>query len=299
MIVTTHTPRHLRRTLLGVARQSRRADSVTVTVDGDCTAPGAGGGGSAGVREVVAAAAADFGLRVRLVTRAHQDVCRSAQVRNNGARAVIGDDTDLLVFYDGDCMPERSALAAFEELDARGKHVCIGHWVPLTQQETDALDEAAIAAGTFEPMTPERWARLSQRVARYRRHLLLRRTGLLGLLGQGHKPKLASGNFAVRLGLFRAVNGFDEQYEGYGQEDDDLGRRLYRAAGSASRIGIAVDRALVFHQWHPTRAPVDWHAQPGVARFGRPYTVRCERGLERPVDQPLAVVEEIGRGAGR
>lgn len=291
VIVTTHTPRHLRRTLLGVACQSRRADSVTVTVDGDGAARGPDGSGPT-LREVAAAAAIEMAMPIRLVTRKHQGVCRSAQVRNNGARTLVANDDDLLVFFDGDCCPEHNALEAYADLASSGCEVMIGHWLPLTEQETASFDEAALRAGRPPaPVTPERESRLSRRVGRYRRHLLLRRLGLLQLIGQGHKPKLASGNFAIRLGLFRAINGFDELYEGYGQEDDDLGRRAYKAAGSASRIGIAVDSAMVFHQWHPTRAPTDWHAQPGVARFKAGYRVRCERGLERPVDQPDPMVE--------
>jgi hypothetical protein len=286
VVITTHTPRHLRRTLLGVLWQTRAADSVTISVDGDDPA----------IRAIVESLAGQAGPPLRLVTRAHQGVCRSAQVRNNGARVALEQaraaDSDLLVFYDGDCCPAPDALAQFERLSRLGD-VILGHWIPLTPEQTEAFDEDAIRRGQWPARIDDaRLAALHRRRARYARHLILRRLGILHLLRQEHKPKLASGNVAVRVGSFRMVNGFDELYEGYGQEDDDLGRRLYRAG---ARPVIAVHRALVFHQWHPTRRPEDWRDAPGAARFRGRYTTRCEFGLDHPAEQPSPRVEVFGR----
>jgi cellulose synthase/poly-beta-1,6-N-acetylglucosamine synthase-like glycosyltransferase len=289
VVIITHTPRHIRRTLMGVAVQRRAADSITVSIDGD----------GAEVVQAVRDAAAEFGVAVNLVTRAHQGVCRSAQVRNNGARAAIeggaGTD-DVLVFFDGDCCPAPDALERFELLFAkRGKRpvaLVIGHWITLSETQTKAFDERALRNGAWPVMpSDDELAKLPRRQRRYKRQLALRRLGL----SKGHKPKLASGNFAIRVGEFVAVNGFDEMYEGYGQEDDDLGRRVYKHGG---RAVMGVDQCLVFHQWHPTRQPGAWETAPGVERFKKPYGVEAERGLRNPKEQPMPRVEVVG-GVGR
>lgn len=302
VIVTTHTTRHLRRTLMGVASQWRKADSVTVTIDGD----------GAEIVELVRACSVEFGMQIRVVSRAHQGVCRSAQVRNNGARAAIAEASpdDVLIFYDGDCCPAPEALERYERLfegsnwwaGARGKLsravegdvpvvLVIGHWITLDRDQTEQFDERGLRQGKW-PARPseEELAKLPRRRARYTRQLLMRKLGL----AKGHKPKLASGNFGIRVSEFVAVNGFDELYEGYGQEDDDLGRRVYKHAG---RVAIGVDQCLVFHQWHPTRQPGAWETAPGVARFKRGYSVEAERGLKNPVTQPEPRVEAVGEGA--
>ncbi|MBX9735847.1 MAG: glycosyltransferase [Phycisphaerales bacterium] len=298
VIVTTHTTRHLRRTLMGVASQWRKADSVTVTIDGD----------GAEILELVRACAEEFAMPIRVVSRVHQGVCRSAQVRNNGARAAIAAamPDDMLVFYDGDCCPAPEALERYERLferaswgfgtmggtasvddDRRKVVLVIGHWITLTPEQTEQFDERALRMGKW-PAKPdeEEIAKLPRRRKRYMRQLLMRKLKL----AKGHKPKLASGNFGIRVSEYVAVNGFDELYEGYGQEDDDLGRRVYKHGG---RVAIGVDQCLVFHQWHPTRQPGAWETAPGVARFKKPYGVEAERGLKNPVSQPDPVVEDV------
>lgn len=62
------------------------------------------------------------------------------------------------------------------------------------------------------------------------------------------KPyKLRSGNFGIHRQDFERVNGFDENFEGWGGEDDDLGRRL-RSAGV--RLQSIIGHTHSYHLWH-------------------------------------------------
>jgi hypothetical protein len=93
------------------------------------------------------------------------------------------------------------------------------------------------------------------------------------------KPRLAAGDFSVWRSDFEAVNGFDEQFVGWGQEDDDLGLRL-RAMGL--RIESILDRTCSLHVWHPTDPSVTprWQDGPNVAYFLRLGRLsRCRQGL--------------------
>jgi len=316
VIIITHTARHLSGTLLGAACQTERPRSVTVSCDGDDPA----------VAAAVEQAARTLGMPILLVQRAHMGASRSSQARNNAVRALLGlsagsegdsqgerregedrqglpdhtrrnsekpparpEPDDRLWFLDGDCCPAPEAQAMHLSLGRDGGLV-VGFRVDLTAEQTGAMSEELMRRGLW-PVRPtkDQLGLLRWRHKRYVRAALLRRIGL----GKAHKPKLLSANFSLTLGDYLRVNGFDEEYTGYGQEDDDLGRRLY-AAGVRPVVGVAT--AVTFHQHHPTRAPGAWEASPNAARFGRPYRIRCERGVENPLEQ-AEVVTRLYTGA--
>ena len=107
---------------------------------------------------------------------------------------------------------------------------------------------------------------------------------VLGIwLGNLRKPKVYGRNISVDRDLFYAVNGFDENFDGFGREDSDLRNRLRR---SGARPVSLWGRAWVFH--------MDDAIDPGVRRrriprgdasayYGRPdIPVRCVNGLVKP-----------------
>lgn len=276
VVVSTHTTRHLARVLVGLAHQRRPADTLVVSTDND----------SREIADVVIQHAKGPAL---LVQRPAADQGRSGQTRNNGVRALLtrgGDPHAIVVFLDGDCVPAPDLLSVYQHLCGR-RRLALGFRIDLTQSQTDAFDDAALAEGR-EPVQPtaEQLELLRRRTARAKRQALLRRSGL----GKPHKPKLLSANFAACLSDLVAVNGFDEEYQGYGQEDDDLGRRLYRAG---CRPVIAISTARVYHLYHPTRAPQDWHASPNAARFLADGPTRCVFGLDRPLPQERVITTPI------
>jgi hypothetical protein len=278
--VVTHTAQRLRRTLLGVSCQTARPASVTVTCDAD----------DESIREAVVAACAELGMSVRLVRRAGHELSRAGQARNNAVRALLGagaGDGSALVFLDGDCVAEPALVGKHLALLGRGGLV-LGWRFEMTPAQTEAFDEGALRAGRL-PIEPTRaqWAALRRRHRRFVRQAVMRRVGL----GKAHKPKLLGANFALSLADYRRVNGHDETYEGWGQEDDDLGRRLYMA-GVRPVIGVA--RVLSFHQWHETRAPRRLEEGRNAHRLEETCAMRCARGLEDPVEQHEVRVEMVG-----
>ncbi len=271
-VVITHTPERLRRTFLALSCQTRAPDSVTLSCDSD----------DPDIEREASAACDEFALPIRLVMRPSQRRSRSGQARNNAVRALLdrapGDDARL-IFLDGDCVPAPDLVARHLSMGTGRALVHAGR-INLTEQQTLAFDESALRAGRYPVApAPDQLASINRRHARYRRHALLRRVGLMKL----HKPKLVSANFSVRLRDFVTVNGFDESFEGWGQEDDDLGRRLYMVG---VRPVVAVRTILAFHQHHDTRAPNAWNASPNAARLEEPCTLRAILGLDHPAAQP-------------
>ncbi len=271
VILITHTPERLRRTFLALACQTTPPESITLACDGDDDA----------IARAAQDACDECGVEITVVDRAHAGVSRSAQARNNAVRALLEHDpiTDaLLIFLDADCVPEPELARKHLELGGPGR-VVIAHRYELSEAQTNGFREDALREGAWpaDP-TPEQGAALAHRDKRLRRQARLRRWGL----AKAHKPKLLSANFSVALCDYLRVNGFDETYEGWGQEDDDLGRRLYQAG---VRPVIAVDAIAAFHQHHPTRAPDAWEAGPNADRLGVSAPTRCAHGVENPIAQ--------------
>ncbi len=303
VIICTHTPRHLARTILGVACQTDPPASVTISCDNDDRAI-AGVVQECSERLRYRCRPDTPGARLALVQRPHQGESRSSQVRNNAVRAAaaIGcfacnspgldagvTDHHRLWFLDGDCCPTPEAQAMHLSLGRHGGLV-VGFRIDLTPEQTDAMSDERLGNGLW-PIRPtkEQLAILRWRHRRYVRAAFLRRLGF----AKPHKPKLLSANFSVGLNDYISINGFDEAYVGYGQEDDDLGRRLYRA-GVKPVIGVAT--AVALHQWHATRAPVAWEDSPNAARFAQPFATRCRLGLDSSAAQPEPIVHVYDAG---
>ena len=279
VILPTHTDRHLRRTLLAVAASSRRPDLVVVSCDGD----------KPELEACVKGAAAEFALPIVLVTRPHSGRAMPAQVRNNGVRAAIagGLSSDAtLVFLDGDSCPARDCFAAHERL-CDGRAIVAAALLRMTPQQTEQFDEAAVKNGQPPAaITTEQWGELRTREKRYRRSVFWRRLGL----AKSHKPKLIGGNFCVPLAMYIEINGMDEEFFGWGVEDDDMSRRMY-AVGAKPAVGVLA--AIAYHQWHPTRAPGEWGENQAAKRFAGQLPVRCVHGLENPLEQGTCRVQRF------
>lgn len=299
-VITTHTPRHLLACLAGAGWQRPGLDGVVVSSDRVDPA----------IAEVVQAAAPTLGTPALLAWREHAGVSRQAQVRNNGVRAAMDrwrlDDSDLVLFLDGDIVlaPDAAGRHALAHEDGAG--LTLGFRAELTATQTAvaapqiADDAGGDGAGAvFDRLWPANAdAALAVRARRYRRALLLARLGGRGLgLVKRHKPKVISCHVGVGVGLLRAINGFDEAYEGHGFEDDDLGLRAYRTKPPA-RAAVLVDSARALHLWHPTRKIGDVADSPQAQRFRRPRpTVFAEAGLDSPRPQAPVEIMAFGKGA--
>ena len=267
VVNTYHKPRHLALVLESIASQRGAEGRFEVVVADDGSTDGTAG--------LVAAFAARVPFPVAFTTEAH-DGFRLARVRNRGAALARGA---TLLFLDGDSILPPDHVAAHLERRRRG-WAQIGDVARLPEAVCRDLDPASLHrfdAGAAVPAEERR-----RLVARHRRSLWH------GWIGHPTKPRLAGGNFAVWRDDYRRVNGSDERFRGWGQEDDDLGLRL-RAAG----VGLEsiLDRTHTFHVWHPVdpSSTPRWRDGVNVPYFLRPGRLtRCRRGLvERDVDAVL------------
>lgn len=278
VVVPTHTPRYLDLVLVGLARQTRRADTITVSCDTDDPAIG----------ELIEAWAGRLGMDIWWVRRARQDGERLCQVRNNGVRHLvenIADDTSgRLVVLDGDmvaaddCLERHGALGA----GGRGPELILPYRVNVDEPTSRGLDAAQLLSGAHRLLVgPGQLEALRRRDRRARKHALLRRLRL----GDLHKPKLLGGHFSCTLELYLRLNGFDEEYQGWGFKDDEF---AYRAARMGARARPAAGEIIAFHLFHPTRQPdAPMASLPTARRFAqrRRLPVVAEHGVRNPLEQ--------------
>ena len=259
IVNTFEKPRHLALVLESIALQTGVDGRFEVVVADD--------GSGVDTRTIVAEFARRVPFPVAFTTEPH-DGFRLARVRNRGA-ALAGGDT--LLFLDGDSAlpPDHVAihLAARRPGWAR-----IGDVVRLPEAVSRDLAPSGLATVDLRRLAPrEELQRLS------RRH---RKSAFQNLLRHPSKPRLAGGNFAVWRHDYFRVNGSDERFRGWGQEDDDLGLRL---RGAGILLASILDRTFTFHLWHPSdpSATPRWRDGVNVPYFlRRGRLTRCRRGLE-------------------
>ena len=257
LVNTFEKPRHLGLVLESIALQ--RADCrLEVIVSDD--------GSSDDTAAVVAAFAAHAPFPVRFTTQPH-DGFRLARVRNAAARLARGG---YLLFLDGDCMVPAHHVAAHL---ARRRHgtALLGYCARLSRGTSELLVPENLPHADLPALVPH----AEQRALARRR----RKAWWHAALRHPTKPRLAGGDFGVWRHDFERVNGFDERFVGWGQEDDDLGLRL-RAAGV--RLESILGETCSLHVWHPTdpTAAVRWRDGPNVAYFERRGRLTvCRRGL--------------------
>jgi GT2 family glycosyltransferase len=257
IVPTYQRPEHLRRSLLSLSLQ-RGVEPFEVVVTDD--------GSTDETPDVVDRFASAVGFPVRFVTQPHCDF-RAARCRNNGVRASRGA---YLVFVDGDCIVPANHLLQHRRA-ARAGFARTGDSYRLDRNTSERIHDSAIESGAFV-----NWVQKNER-----RRMLERRfkEELYSVLRHPIKPKLRSGNLAVWRKDFERINGFDENFVGWGCEDDDLGLRL-RQAGI--RVAPIYGFTLGYHLWHPQApsCPPQWRDGANVQYLLRPdKPMRCAVGL--------------------
>ncbi len=259
IISTYNRPGFLTLTLEGFLRQTTRDFEIVVADDGSGDETG----------RVIDAFAGRAPFPVRRVWQEDEGY-RLARIRN---LAAVEARSTCLIFNDDDCIPFRDLVERYVEVSAPGRF-WLGRAVYLDEEATSRLDPAAVREGLHEGLASPA----------ERRRLLRARLKNAFYIWYGRKPNrpvIRGNSFAVHRDDLMAINGFDEAYKGWGQEDDDLARRL-RAAGPEPRSRIGVAR--VAHQYHgrPAWTPAEYRLGSNLAYQRRGvFLARCLLGIER------------------
>lgn len=222
IISTYNKPAYLKKVLEGVKLQTRLPDEVLVADDG--SGPD------------TALAVHEWRRSFPLLHVWQEDKgFRAAKIRNEAIKRAGGD---YIVVLDGDCVPERHFIS--DHMSLAGKNFFFqGKRLLLGRNCSSSFDPASAA----------------------------RKSYLLGLLRKGQiknshhllpfrflppmKDTALKGTRSCNMGFFRddlfAVNGFNEDFSGWGREDSELVARLYKYGLKRKTHPF---RALCYHLWH-------------------------------------------------
>jgi len=259
IICTYNRPSFLRLSLLSFARQDRIPDEIVVADDGS----------GPETADAVRLAARDLPCPLRHAWQ--EDLgFRLAASRNTAFRASSGE---YLIFTTDDLVAARGFIGA-HVTRARPDTFLLGNAVRL-----DPVCSASLLAGELDIPSVEAMPHSQERqhLMRVHRqnlwHAFLRRLRLC----KQHKPKLVGYNFSLHRADYEKVNGSDEDFVGWGAEDDDLGRRLMLVGVRPRSI---VPYAVGYHIYHPTSGPERWMAAPNAGRLDRrKVEAFCRNGL--------------------
>lgn len=220
IITTYNSPDYLRRVLEGYLLQTLLPDELIVADDGS----------TGETTRVVETFAGRAPFTVRHVWQ--EDIgFRAAKIRNEAVKA---STSDYLVFTDGDCIPHPDFIADHKMLIktgsfVQGKRMLVGK----------SASSEFVPGGLLNTLSLCLLKQISGC------HHLLR------IPGFAIKAKGLRGIKTCNLALFRsdfeAVNGFDEDFVGWGREDAELAARLLNSGLIRRDPPFS---ALVFHLWH-------------------------------------------------
>lgn len=198
---------------------------------------------------------------------------RPAARRNEGVRQ---SSAPFLLFLDGDCLPGQEYLRG--HLSAlRPGSFGVSRCYRLREDQVELADQPG-KQSAFLPFAGDTWARLQELAARA---LRADRDKVARAIEGKISGKIAptGGGLSVCRDDFERVNGYDENFVGWGAEDNDLADRL-RLAG-VEPVNL-VGGALAIHWPHSRHYTKSQSYSESVnaayaQRAGR--LIRCRRGL--------------------
>jgi glycosyltransferase involved in cell wall biosynthesis len=237
----------------GVRRQTRLPDEILIADDGS----------GEETRVLIRTLAENIAVPVTHVWQPHQGFRKTIILNQTLSRT----NGDYLIFTDGDCVPHPQFINDHRNLAERG------FWV---QGRRCFVKEKHVPAFSADAIPAYGWmlaGKISGAAKGVRwpfaiiRHDTLQR-GIIGC------------NMAFWRADLVAINGYDEDYVGWGTgEDSDVGTRLYHLGRKRKFV---YGRAITFHLNHPP-APRG-HQAASLARLAETIAARrvtCLNGLNR------------------
>ncbi len=258
VVSTYNTPEYLKKVLEGIKLQTERPYEALIADDGS------------GPETAETVERCRRALPFPVVHLWQEDRgFRAAKIRNEAIKKSSGD---YIIALDGDCVPERHFISDHAALARKGfffqgKRMLLGRrasasFEPALAQETGFLLKLFLSGGLKNA------------------HHLLRLPFMPGFSFGGRSLR---GTRSCNMGFFRedlmAVNGFNEDFVGWGREDSELAARLYKYGLGRKSHPF---RALCFHLWHEEndRSGLEKNEELLADVLARPE-YRCKNGISK------------------
>ncbi len=263
LLATYNMPKHLKMVLAALDRQSFREYEIIICDDGS----------DEETKQIIETFKKSSKLHVQHIWQEHKGF-RKCRILNQGLRQAQGE---ILVFLDGDCVPHKDFIRDHVESQEKGRYLA-GRRVELGEKISAWLEPKHVAQGFFDFPHPRLILSVMQGDTEHlQRTIRVKAPWLRKKLGMERIDDLKGCNYSVSRADLEAINGFDEEYEGYGREDTDVELRLQNLG---LKIKSLKGLALQYHVWHPRRefTPANDERLEEIKRTGR---VRCKNGLQK------------------
>ncbi len=254
LITTYNRPDTLNKVLEALCRQTQPADEIIVADDGS----------GPETLDMIRRFEKDCGRAIRHVRQEDRGF-RAAKIRNKAVNKSTGE---YIILLDGDCIPSKHFVQ---------DHLALAERKTFLQGKR-ILVEKEISGGFT--------------VADMKNTLKLIRRALSGKLSNSHHlirlpcfPALhntsQSGIRSCNMSFFRedlfAVNGFNEDFTGWGREDSELAVRFYRYGLKRKSHPFM---AICFHLWHEQNSIENLNGNDAILEDSmRSREYYCKNGL--------------------
>jgi glycosyltransferase involved in cell wall biosynthesis len=211
----------------------------------------------------------DYNFPIRHVSQQKRSF-RPSAARNKGIRNASGD---YLIFFDCDFSALPNTIKFHIDASRQGRFVA-GSCKYLDETQTNIL----LTKGVSDKRLEDLYQSISEKAIvrehwRFIRHRIFYRFGFTS----ARKQRLSS-HFSIHREDIKRVNGYDENFVGWGGEDEDLAIRL---ASSGLKGKSIIPRARLLHLYHPKElGEKHWKEGANVNYLKRKHIpFFCENGL--------------------
>ena len=279
LIITVYNRSHLiRKSLLSLLNQSIKPDELILSDDGseeDIIAE---------IKEIVKS----FEFPVKFVKQVNKGF-RLAKTRNNGVRNSNGD---LIIFLDQDLIHTGDFIKTFVD-NSKKKRFITGSPIWLSEKKSQIITEDIVVNNNYISLiSTEELEIIEKQFKKDKRYYHLHKLKLT------NQPRLRGGVCAINRKNFEEINGYDEKFIGWGNEDDDIGKRLYRIGVEGYNPFINEYAIHLFHkkvsiEEKGAREQVNYQYYQNKKKEIKKGKFRAEFGLDNPYDEDKVTVAKL------
>ena len=228
---------HFRALFICLLRQNRQIDELIITDDGS----------SQQILDYIADLIPKASFKIKHIYQEDKGF-RKTRALNNG---VINSEGELLVFCDQDLIFGEEYIEYMEKNIKKGCFL-LCRPISVNEKEKNTILEKIESSNKYEdllkPLPTHYLVSVNKTLRTDRKRRIL---NILKLSKRG--IKLVGMSYAVMKSDYLKVNGYDENYNGWGEEDDDFGNRLYVADIKGKELKTPNMQIHLWHYSDPTK----------------------------------------------
>ena len=228
---------HFRALFICLLRQNRQIDELIITDDGS----------SQKILDYIVDLIPKASFKIKHIYQEDKGF-RKTRALNNG---VINSEGELLIFCDQDLIFGEEYIEYMEKNIKEGCFL-LCRPISVNEKEKNTILEKIESSNKYEdllkPLPTHYLVSVNKTLRTDRKRRIL---NILKLSKRG--IKLVGMSYSVMKSDYLKVNGYDENYNGWGEEDDDFGNRLYVAGIKGKELKTPNMQIHLWHYSDPTK----------------------------------------------